>query len=56
MAWVIDGAHSEIQFSAKHLIISTVRSRFNAFTSTIDADEKTRPPPRSMYTSTPPAW
>ena len=39
MAWVIDGAHSEIQFSAKHLIISTVRRRFNTFTSTIDADE-----------------
>ena len=39
MAWVIDGAHSEIQFAAKHLMISTVRSRFNTFTGTIDADE-----------------
>jgi polyisoprenoid-binding protein YceI len=39
MAWVIDGAHSEIQFSAKHLMISTVRGRFNAFSGTIDADE-----------------
>ena len=39
MAWVIDPAHSEIQFSAKHLMISTVRGRFNAFTGTIDADE-----------------
>jgi len=37
MAWVIDGAHSEIQFAAKHLMISTVRSRFNTFTGTIDA-------------------
>ncbi len=39
MAWLIDPAHSEIQFSAKHLMISTVRGRFNAFTGTIDADE-----------------
>ncbi len=39
MAWVIDPAHSEIQFSAKHLMISTVRGRFNTFTGTIDADE-----------------
>jgi polyisoprenoid-binding protein YceI len=39
MAWVIDPAHSEIQFSAKHLMISTVRGRFNVFTGTIDADE-----------------
>ena len=39
MTWVIDPAHSEIQFSAKHLMISTVRGRFNAFTGTIDADE-----------------
>jgi polyisoprenoid-binding protein YceI len=39
MAWVIDPAHSEIQFSAKHLMISAVRGRFNAFTGTIDADE-----------------
>ena len=39
MTWVIDPAHSEIQFSAKHLMISTVRGRFNAFSGTIDADE-----------------
>ena len=39
MTWVIDQAHSEIQFSSKHLMISTVRGRFNVFTGTIDADE-----------------
>src|SRR5215207_6411733 len=39
MAWVIDPAHSEIAFSAKHLMISTVRGRFNVFIGTIDADE-----------------
>ena len=37
MAWVINGAHSELQFAAKHLMISTVRRRFNTFTGTIDA-------------------
>ena len=39
MAWQIDQAHSEISFSAKHLMISTVRGRFNAFTGTVDGDE-----------------
>src|SRR5918998_3229595 len=39
MAWMIDPAHSEIQFSARHLMISRVRGRFNVFTGTIDADE-----------------
>jgi polyisoprenoid-binding protein YceI len=40
MAWQIDQAHSEIQFSAKHLMISTVRGRFNSYTGTIEADEQ----------------
>ena len=40
MAWVIDQSHSEIQFSAKHLMISTVRGRFNSYTGTVDADEQ----------------
>ncbi|HJZ47398.1 MAG TPA: YceI family protein [Roseiflexaceae bacterium] len=39
MAWQIDPAHSEIQFSAKHMMISTVRGRFNEFTGTVDGDE-----------------
>jgi polyisoprenoid-binding protein YceI len=39
MAWHIDQSHSEIQFSAKHLMISTVRGRFTTFTGTVDADE-----------------
>ena len=39
MAWVIDNSHSEIQFSVKHLGISTVRGGFGKFTGTIAADE-----------------
>ena len=39
MAWQIDQSHSEISFSAKHLMISTVRGRFNTFTGTVEADE-----------------
>jgi polyisoprenoid-binding protein YceI len=40
MAWHIDASHSEIQFSAKHMMISTVRGRFNQFSGTIEADEQ----------------
>lgn len=39
MAWQIDGAHSEIQFAVRHMMISTVRGRFTSFTGTIEADE-----------------
>ena len=40
MAWQIDQGHSEISFSAKHLMISTVRGRFNTYTGTVEADEQ----------------
>lgn len=40
MAWVIDSSHSTIQFSVKHLGISTVRGVFEKFTGTVDADEQ----------------
>jgi polyisoprenoid-binding protein YceI len=40
MAWQIDPAHSEIQFSAKHLMIATVRGRFSQFTGTVEGDEQ----------------
>ena len=40
MAWHIDPAHSEIQFSAKHMMIATVRGKFARFSGTIDADEQ----------------
>jgi polyisoprenoid-binding protein YceI len=37
--WVIDPAHSEIQFKVKHLVITTVTGQFNQFTGSIEADE-----------------
>jgi polyisoprenoid-binding protein YceI len=40
MAWTIDGAHSEILFSARHMMIATVRGKFAKFEGTIEADEK----------------
>jgi polyisoprenoid-binding protein YceI len=40
MAWQIDPAHSEILFSVKHMMISTVRGKFSTFSGTIDADEQ----------------
>ena len=40
MTWQIDSAHSEIQFSVRHMMISTVRGRFTSFTGTIEADEQ----------------
>jgi polyisoprenoid-binding protein YceI len=40
MAWHIDASHSEIQFAVRHMMISTVRGRFNQFSGTIEADEQ----------------
>ena len=40
MAWQIDAAHSEIQFSARHMMISTVRGQFKNFTGTVEGDEQ----------------
>ena len=39
MSWTIDSAHSEINFSVRHMMIATVRGRFEKFTGTIDFDE-----------------
>lgn len=33
--WTIDGTHSEIEFSVKHLMISKVKGKFTNFTGTI---------------------
>jgi len=40
MAWQIDSAHSEIQFSARHMMISNVRGRFERFTGSVEFDEQ----------------
>ncbi len=39
MSWYIDPAHSQIQFSVRHMMISNVRGRFEAFSGTVDVDE-----------------
>jgi polyisoprenoid-binding protein YceI len=41
MAWKIDSAHSEVTFSVRHMMISTVRGRFNTVNGTVDFDETT---------------
>ena len=38
MKWVIDPAHSQIQFAVKHLGISTVRGTFQQFSGMIEED------------------
>jgi len=40
MAWQIDPAHSTIEFSVKHMMITTVRGRFNAFDGTLQLNEE----------------
>jgi polyisoprenoid-binding protein YceI len=39
MAWVIDTAHSAVDFSVKHMMISTVRGHFGKFSGTLNFDE-----------------
>src|SRR5690606_39015889 len=39
MSWKIDPAHSQIQFSVRHMMISTVRGEFESFEGTIDFDQ-----------------
>ena len=37
--WTIDPTHSEVEFKVKHLVITTVTGRFNAYTGTIQASD-----------------
>ncbi len=39
MTWQIDPAHTRVQFSARHMMISTVRGEFNDFEGTVEFDE-----------------
>jgi polyisoprenoid-binding protein YceI len=41
MAWEIDQAHSQVTFNVKHMMISTVRGRFNQFSGILELDERT---------------
>lgn len=38
MSWELDGAHSEVGFAVKHMMISTVRGQFTSFTGTFSLD------------------
>lgn len=39
MTWDFDTAHSQIQFSVKHMGISTVRGTFQSFTGNIEEQD-----------------
>jgi polyisoprenoid-binding protein YceI len=39
MVWQLDKAHSEINFSVRHMMISTVRGRFEEFDGTFEVNE-----------------
>src|SRR5690242_14265195 len=39
MSWKVDSTHSSIEFSVKHMMISTARGRFEKFDLTVDLDE-----------------
>jgi len=40
MAWNIDAAHSQVQFSIRHMMITNVRGNFDKFSGTVSFDEK----------------
>ncbi len=39
MAWTIDNAHSEINFTVRHMMISNVRGRFEKFSGVVNFNE-----------------
>ncbi|MBX3064015.1 MAG: YceI family protein [Anaerolineae bacterium] len=39
MAWVIDNAHTRIEFVAKHMMITNVRGGFKNYSGTVQIDE-----------------
>ncbi len=39
MSWKIDPAHSEVNFTVRHMMISNVRGRFENFTGTVEFDQ-----------------
>ncbi len=40
MVWQFDPAHTSIEFTARHMMITTVRGRFKQWSGTIDLDEQ----------------
>jgi polyisoprenoid-binding protein YceI len=37
--WAIDTSHSSVEFAVKHMMFTTVKGRFGAYSGTINADE-----------------
>ena len=40
MSWTIDSHHTQIQFTARHMMISKVRGQFEKFSGTVNLDEE----------------
>lgn len=40
MVWQLDKAHSSIEFTAKHMMLSTIRGRFHRFDGQIEMNEQ----------------
>lgn len=40
MNWIIDAAHSQIEFSVRHMMISKVRGRFEQFSGKVGFDQE----------------
>jgi len=41
--WTVDPTHTQIEFSVRHMGLSTVRGRFNAFAGTVETGADGRP-------------
>ncbi len=41
MAWQLDTSHSSVEFSARHMMISSVRGQFKEFSGQVHFDEQT---------------
>lgn len=39
-AWTLDTAHANVEFSVKHMMITTIRGRFQQFEVEVDSDEQ----------------
>src|SRR5258708_36895919 len=40
MAWELDTHHSLLEFSAKHMMVTTVKGRFKTFSAEVSLDER----------------
>ncbi|MGA7172679.1 MAG: YceI family protein [Candidatus Dormiibacterota bacterium] len=38
MSWKVDNAHTSVEFSARHMMVSTVKGHFNDFTGEVEID------------------